>query len=121
MKIPIDAARWRRSQIAETFASVRVSAPCYSFAEDVFGLAIVIAELELRQIQRQIFLANVVIGADDPALQQRPKIFDAVRMDDTAHVFALSVANRLMRHALLYPPVLCCFLSQWRLLSFPPM
>ena len=69
--------RWRRSQIAETFASVRVSAPCYRFAEDIRLLAIVETELKLSQIQRQVLRADIVVGADDSALEQRPKRINA--------------------------------------------
>ena len=76
MRTPTERARWRRSQIAETVASSHVSAPCYGTPEDVRIVPIVESETELREIQRQIFLANVVVGADDPALQERPERID---------------------------------------------
>jgi len=69
---PTEQAPWRRSQIAETFASVRVSATCYRLPKNVWFVAIVEAELKLRKVQRQIFLADIVVRADDSALQQRP-------------------------------------------------
>ena len=61
-------AHWRRSQIAETFASVRVSAPSYRFAEYVGFAPIVKSELKFREIQRQIFLAHIVRGRGTIAL-----------------------------------------------------
>jgi hypothetical protein len=60
-RTPIEQARWRRSQIAETFASVRVSAPCYRFAEYVGFLAVIEAKLKLVQVQRQIFFVHFVV------------------------------------------------------------
>ena len=58
--VPVEPTRWRLSQIAETFASVRVSAPCYRLPEDVFFVAIVEPELKFVQVQRQIILADLV-------------------------------------------------------------
>jgi len=84
MKTPIErvgsseSARWRRPRIAETFASVRVSAPCYRFAECVGFLAIVKSELKLRKIQRQVFLADTVIAAHDSAFEQQPERFNRI-------------------------------------------
>jgi hypothetical protein len=66
---PIVQARWRRSQIAETFASVRVSAPSYRFAENIGFVPIVEPELKLVQIQRQIFLADVMVCSDHAAIR----------------------------------------------------
>jgi hypothetical protein len=68
MRTPIVSARWRRSQIAETFASVRVSAPSYRFAENIGLVPIVESELKLVQIQRQIFLADAMICSDHAAI-----------------------------------------------------
>ncbi len=72
----VASARWRRSQIAETFASVRVSAPSYRLAENIGVVSVVKPELKLREIQRQILLADVVVGAHDATLQQRPESFN---------------------------------------------
>jgi hypothetical protein len=62
-------------------------------------VAQVMAEAELRQIQRQIFLADVVIGADHAALEQRPEAFDAVRMDNAPDVLAPAMIDSLMMQA----------------------
>jgi hypothetical protein len=95
-KTPIASARWRRSQIAETFASVRVSAPSYRFTENIGFISIVEPELKLVQIERQIFLADVMVGSDHATFQQRPKTFDALSVNVAAHVFARAVTNELM-------------------------
>ena len=92
----IEQARWRRSQIAETFASVRVSAPSYRLAEYVGFIPVVKSELKLIQIERQIFLADVMIGSDDSAFQQRPERFNRVRVNVAAHVLTSRMPNKLM-------------------------
>jgi hypothetical protein len=82
---------------AEASASSDASASSYCFAKNVGILSIVVAELKLIQVQRQIFLADVVIGADDATLEQRPEAFDVVRMHFAAHVFILGMLNGFVR------------------------
>jgi hypothetical protein len=91
-----ELVRWRRSQIAETFASVRVSAPSYRFAENIGFVPIVESKLKLIQIQRQIFLADVMVRSDDATLQQRPERFHCVCMRDASYVLASRMINELM-------------------------
>jgi hypothetical protein len=99
-RIPIEPARWRRSQIAETFASVRVSAPCYRFAEYVGFFPVVESELKLREVQRQIFSADMMVRAEYATLQKRPEGFHRVRVNDPAHVFALAMIHGVVRELL---------------------
>ena len=73
---------------AEASASSGASASCYGVKEDIRILAIVEAPRKFVQVERQIFLADVVIAGDDPALQQRPEILNRVSMNISAHVFA---------------------------------
>ena len=65
MRIPIAPiqSRWQRSQLAETVASDRVSAACYRRSENIDVLAVVVAELKFRDVQRQIFAAYPWITA----------------------------------------------------------
>jgi hypothetical protein len=91
-----ERARWRRSQIAETFASVRVSASSYRFTENVFFVSVVKPELKLVQVERQIFLAHVMVRSDHAAFQQRPKTLDALSVAISAHILASGVPNELM-------------------------
>ena len=99
MGMPTEQTRWRRSLIAETFASVRVSASCYRCAENIGVLAIVEAKLKFVQVEREIFFAHVMIGADHATFQQRPERFDAVCVVLAAHVLARRMLNRVMLHA----------------------
>ncbi len=55
------------------------------------------APRKLVQIERQISLADVMVTADDAALQQRPERFDVIRVDLAAHVLTVAMANRFMR------------------------
>jgi hypothetical protein len=88
--------RWRLLSLAETVASVGVSAGCYGRSEDIFVVAVVISELKFGDVQRQIFLADLVIGADNAALQDAPEAFNRVGVNGADDVFAASVADHLM-------------------------
>ena len=74
METPIESACW--PLCAEAAASVANSASCQNFEENIGVLAIVKPELKFVQVQWQILLAHLVIGADDPALEQRPERFN---------------------------------------------
>jgi len=43
----------------------------------------IVAEIEFRAVAVQMRFGNVVIGSDDPALQDREIIFDRVRMPES--------------------------------------
>jgi hypothetical protein len=94
---PTASACWND---AEASASSDASASCYGAPEDVRVLAIVMAELKFVQIERQIFGADVVICPDDSALQERPEVFDVVRVNLAAHVFTCFVIDGLVREGL---------------------
>jgi hypothetical protein len=83
---------------AEAPASQVASASSYRCPENIFGLSIVETERKLIQVQRQVFLADVVIGADDSPLQERPERFDILSVHVAAYVFASAVANGFMGH-----------------------
>jgi hypothetical protein len=65
-EIPIVSvpARWPLSLQAETVTSDHVSASCYGRPEDIRVGAIIVPELKLGNVQRHIFGADLVIGAD---------------------------------------------------------
>src|SRR5271166_4186663 len=81
--------------LAEASASGLTSASCYHVEENVLVVAIVEAILKFREIERQIFLADVVIGAEHAALEQRPERFDVVGMDFTANILLVLVRHEL--------------------------
>src|SRR6266851_4812614 len=90
-------AFWTRD--AEAPASSVASASSYSASENVRVLAIVEAELELIQVQRQIFLAHVVISAYDAALEQRPERIEILGMHFTAYVLASRMLDGIVRES----------------------
>jgi hypothetical protein len=93
--------RWRRLSLAETVASDRASADCYRGPEDIGVVAVVIPKLKFSDVQRQILLADLVIAADDPALEDAPKAFNRVGMDRADNVFASGMFDDLVRVNLL--------------------
>jgi hypothetical protein len=82
---------------AEAPASPVASASSYRFSEYVGILAIVLTELKFVQIERQVFLADVVVGADDSTLQQAPKTLDGICVNEAAHILATTMSNDTVR------------------------
>src|ERR1700689_2716569 len=74
--------------LAEASASGLTSASCYHIEENILVVAIVETILKLREVQRQIFFAHVVIGAEHATLEQRPERFHRICVDLAAHVLA---------------------------------
>jgi hypothetical protein len=62
-------------------------------SENIRVLPIVIAELELGNIERHIFAAHFVECADDTALEDRPKSFDSLSVDRADHILASGMIN----------------------------
>lgn len=75
------------------------SASCYNRTEQVRFFAVVMTERELGQVQRQIGLADLVIGADHSTLEQAPKAIQVRGMDVSAHIFTLGMAHRFVRES----------------------
>lgn len=69
----------------------------YRRAEDVRVLAVVIAELELRHIQRKVFGGNLMVCADNAALQDGPETLNRIGMDGADNVLATAMVNRTVR------------------------
>lgn len=88
------------SATAEAVANDATSASCYDAPEYVFVLAMVMPESKFRDVQGQIFLADLVIATHDSALQQGPERFDIVRMNVPAHVLMRLVVNMFVRESL---------------------
>lgn len=81
---------------SESPSSAGDSALWYSVLKNVWILAIVVAIRKFVQVQRQVFPADVVVGAHDAALQQAPERIQIVGVNDTMNVFASTVANMAM-------------------------
>jgi len=79
--------------LAENALPAASSASCHHVPEYIRVLTIVMPEREFRQVQRQIFLAHLVVRAHDSTLQERPEGINVRSMDVAAHVLALAVFN----------------------------
>jgi len=91
------SARWHRFRLAETDASDHASAACYRRTKNIRVVPVVVAELKLRNVQRQILSADLVERAHDATLEQRPEAINRLRMDGTKDVFTRAVADNAMR------------------------
>ena len=58
-----------QAKFGTTISKCMLLKPGHSRSEDILVLAVVVAELKLRVVQQEIFRADLVIAADDPALQ----------------------------------------------------
>jgi hypothetical protein len=76
-----------------SFGSFGASAPTYGRAEDVRVISVVVSELELGDIQRQIFAADLVEAAHDPALKQRPKAVYRLGVHNAVDVLSSGVID----------------------------
>lgn len=74
-----------------------VSAARYSHTENVCIVPIVVPELKLRDVQRQIFLADFVECPHDAAFQQRPKAVDCLSVDGADDVLTNGVTDHAVR------------------------
>jgi hypothetical protein len=77
--------RWPRLSLAETVASDRASADCYCRSEDIGVVAVVVPELKFSDVQRQILLADLMVAANDPALEDAPEAFNRVGVEPTTY------------------------------------
>jgi hypothetical protein len=62
------------------------SASCYDQIEDIGILPIVETERKFIEIQGQIVLADMMVIANNPALQETPKALDIIRVDLAARI-----------------------------------
>ena len=90
-------ARWRLRRGPETSASQRASASCYRRIKNFRVVAIVVAELKFRHVQRHVFAAHLVERADRPTFEDRPKAFNRVGVDRADNVFASTMIDHAMR------------------------
>src|SRR5882757_382429 len=96
MAVPIASVRWRLSSLAETGASVCASAACYRYPEDIGVVAVVVAELEFSDVQRQIFGADFVEVTHDAAFHQRPEALDCLGVHHTNNMLAATMPHEVI-------------------------
>src|SRR5437868_6904438 len=73
------------------------SASADSFAEDVGIVPVVVAELKLGDVERQIFGADFVERADHAALENRPEALDRLGMDRADDVLPSGMIDDAVR------------------------
>src|SRR3954452_22827548 len=73
------------------------SAPCYSRAENIRVMPIVVPELKLRNVERHVFGADLVEAADNAALEDRPETLNRIRVDCADNVLLGAVVDRPVR------------------------
>jgi hypothetical protein len=64
-------------------------------------LSVVVPKLKLRYIQMEIFLADLVVGPNNAALQDRPEAFNRIGVNRTNDMLADGVIDGLVREAVL--------------------
>src|SRR5438552_15027611 len=74
-------------------------------AEDVRVIAVVVAELEFRDVERHVLGADLVEGADNAALEDAAEAFNRVGVDRADNVLTLGVVNDAMRELFTERPV----------------
>jgi hypothetical protein len=93
------AARLEHLQSSPSASSAMVlfSASLDRRSEDVRVLPIVIAKLELGDIERHIFSAHFVECADHAAFEDRPKTFDGLSVDGADDILTARMVNSRVR------------------------
>jgi hypothetical protein len=69
------------------------SASRYSRSKNVIVEAVIVPELKLRNVKMQILFADVMKGADDPALDNAPKAFNRIGVDRADHILLLGMVD----------------------------
>jgi tetrahydromethanopterin S-methyltransferase subunit A len=77
---------WRSYEAEAHASNCRASETCYGGPENIGIAAVVIPELSLSDIQRQILCGNLVIAANDGPLEQAPEAFNRVGVDRADNV-----------------------------------
>src|SRR6185437_15800340 len=90
-----------RPRSIEAMRSTNASASFNRRSENICVEPIVISELKLRYVQRQIFLAHFVETADDAPLKDAPEAFNRVGVNRANDVTTGLVIDALVRPAIL--------------------
>jgi len=70
----------------------------------------VVAELKLRQIEREVLLAHMMISADDSTFQERPEGIEICGVNLPANVLAFVVIDRFVPKAFAAKSAVACIL-----------
>jgi hypothetical protein len=79
--------------------------PSYRRCQNISIVPVIVSELKFGDIQMQIFLADLVVSADNAALQDRPESLNRIGVDRPNDMLANGVIDGLMREAMLQPHI----------------
>jgi hypothetical protein len=97
IKSPLQKQQLRAGHL-KIFQECGVSlASAYCRAEDIGIETIVVTELKFRNIQRHIFFADLVKGADHAALKDRPEALNRIGVNRADNVLLAVMVNRAVR------------------------
>ena len=84
----------------------------YCLSENIAIQAIVVPELKLRDVQRQILRTDLVEASDDPALEDAPEPFNRVRVDRADNVLLLGVRDGAVLELTFQKPITVMFVCR---------
>jgi hypothetical protein len=90
---PVQLTSGKMRRLKEELLFVALLASLDRRSENIRILPVIVAELELRDIERHIFAAHLVERTDYAALEDRPEAFDGLSMDCADDVLASRVVN----------------------------
>jgi hypothetical protein len=90
------ACHWHFYEAEALASNCCASETCYRKPENIRVMAVVISELRLGNIQRQVLGADLVIAAHDAALEEAPEALNRVRMDRADNILLLAVVDGLV-------------------------
>jgi hypothetical protein len=82
--------------LAENALPAAFSASCNHFFENIGIVSVIVTERKFREIEREIFLADMVKASHDAALEQAPEAINAPGMNQPAHVLTLTMLYRFV-------------------------
>ena len=84
---------------------MKASAPLNRRSENICIKAVVILELGLRNVERQIFAAHLVVAPNDAALEDAPEAFNGLCIHCADDILMLGMVNSAGREAKAEVPV----------------
>src|SRR5260370_38075227 len=105
------SARWPLSLLAETATSACVSAASYRSREDIGIVAVIVAELEFGDVERQILFADLMERPDHATLDERPETVDRLSVNCADDVLFFGVVDGFVRIVIFQAPVALPFIA----------
>jgi hypothetical protein len=120
MRTPFELAPLAAIQSPEALASQCASAsgPRYRLAEYVRLTAVIVAELKLSQVQREILLADMMEAPHHATLEETPKRFEIVGMNLSPYILASTVADGFVREILFQEAIARMFVCGYQVNRF---